>query len=515
MAAWKNGSAMFLGFRLGDIIEVLSGRRWRPAEFWREVRLRIARFERLGLKSGERVFLPFGNRIEFFAEILAAWRLGACVVPVDARLTAFEIATLAAAAKPRLAIVDDETPTELQSSLAAAGVTVVATTETGDEERHADRIRLDDEALILFTSGSTGNPKGVVHTHRSLVARWISLQQRLGTRNFERTLCLLPTHFGHGLICNCLFPWLAGNDLYITPPFKPDLIMKLGAIIDEHEITFLSSVPSIWKLALKIARKPEKGTLRRVHVGSAPLTADSWSAIRGWTRIAQVCNAYGITETGSWVAGLVDAGCPAEDGLIGEGWGASIKSLSARDTTVELTPDLECEPSELGFVWLSTPALMRGYFERDDLTNAAVKNGWFLTGDTGYLDEGGRLVLRGRERDEINKGGMKIYPSDVDAVVERFPSCSDVCTFAIDDAIYGQSIAMAVVLEKPSNNDIRALFAHMQDQLAEPKMPQKWWLVDAIPRTSRGKINRELVRDACLTKPTLDLARILNEETLL
>ena len=158
---------------------------------------------------------------------------------------------------------------------------------------------------------------------------------------------------------------------------------------------------------------------------------------------------------------------------------------------------------------------MQGYFERDDLTNAAVKNGWFLTGDTGYLDEGGRLVLRGRERDEINKGGMKIYPSDVDAVVERFPSCSDVCTFAIDDAIYGQSIAMAVVLEKPSNNDIRALFAHMQDQLAEPKMPQKWWLVDAIPRTSRGKINRELVRDACLTKPTLDLARILNEETLL
>ena len=108
--------------------KIISGRRWRPAEFWREVRLRIARFERLGLKSGERVFLPFGNRIEFFAEILAAWRLGACVVPVDARLTAFEIATLAAAAKPRLAIVDDETPTELQSSLAAAGVTVVATT---------------------------------------------------------------------------------------------------------------------------------------------------------------------------------------------------------------------------------------------------------------------------------------------------------------------------------------------------------------------------------------------------
>src|SRR4029078_11375296 len=195
---------------------------------------------------------------------------GACVVPVDARLTAFEIATLAAAAKPRLAIVDDETPTEWQSSLTAAGVTVVATTETGDEERHADRIRLDDEALILFTSGSTGNPKGVVHPVRSLAARWILLQQRLGTRDFERTLCLLPTHFGHGLICNCLFPWLSGQDLCIAPPFRADLLAQLGTLLDDRQITFLSSVPAMWRLALRLARPPRLRQLRRVCCGSAP-----------------------------------------------------------------------------------------------------------------------------------------------------------------------------------------------------------------------------------------------------
>src|SRR5262249_36257686 len=113
--------------------------------------------------------------------------------------------------------------------------------------------RLDDDALILFTSGTTGQPKGVVHTHRSLLARWTSLRHHLGTKASARTLCLLPTHFGHGLICNCLYPWLAGNDLYILPPFKPDVISQLGGVIDDHRITFMSSVPSVWRIAQRIA----------------------------------------------------------------------------------------------------------------------------------------------------------------------------------------------------------------------------------------------------------------------
>lgn len=500
---------MFLDLHVGLLAEPLSGRRWTPADVAREVALRVARLQRHGLARGDRVFLPFGNRLEFFAELLAVWQLGACAVPIDARLTPFEVTTLVGAAQPRMAIVDDATDPAVLRALADAAVPVVDTQDTGVVQARAGASRLDDDALILFTSGSTGTPKGVVHTHRSLRARWVALREQLGVAAFARTLCMLPTHFGHGLICNCLFPWLSGQDLFITPPFRPDILMRLGKLLDEHRITFMSSVPAVWKVALKLSKPPQAGTLQRVHVGSAPLSAAIWEDIRRWTGTRQVCNAYGITETGSWVVGLADADLPAEDGLVGTGWGAVVKVLRTAQTTAPLSPADACAVGESGYVWLNTPALMKGYFQRDDLTQAAVIDGWFFTGDIGILNVRGQLVLKGRERDEINKGGMKIYPADVDAVVERFAQAVDVCTFALDDEIYGQIVGMAVVLNDRSDATVRALHAWMAAHLAEPKMPSRWWLVDEIPRTSRGKINREAVKAACAGGPALELVRIL------
>jgi acyl-CoA synthetase (AMP-forming)/AMP-acid ligase II len=497
----------------GELAEPLTGRRWDRETVLRQVLSRVAHLQKRGMKPGDLVFIHHGNRLEVFADLLAIWNAGGCAVPIDARLTPFEVETLAGAARPRFSFHIGEIDSTLSGALASAGVDLVDSVEAGrtppGKAPPQSSFDLDQDALILFTSGSTGDPKGVVHTHRSLRARWVTLQQSLGTEKYRRTLCLLPTHFGHGLICNCLYPWLSGCDLFILPAFKADVAMRLGRILDEHDITFMSSVPSVWRLALKAARPPERGSLERVFCGSAPLTAHLWGQIREWTGTRDVCNSYGITETGSWVAGTSVGDFEPEDGLIGVPWGAVIKVM--KDGSAECPPGFgeECAPDTPGYVWLNTPALMKGYMGRDDLTRQVVSQGWFMTGDIGAKDERGWLYLRGRERDEINKGGTKVYPSDIDAVAERFSGVNDVCCFAVEDPLYGQNVGLAVALEGGEDAQIRELYGWLKRHLAEHQMPVRWHRVTEIPRTSRGKINRAEVAKSCAKGEPLDLRAIL------
>ena len=465
------------------------------------------------MRSADRVFLLHGNRLEFFADLMAVWILGGCAIPIDARLTPFEVETLARAATPKFAIGCDPLDNALAAAFAGLKVAVLSTKEAAAHSSAAsppvgNKLLLDSDALVLFTSGTTGQPKGVAHTHRSLRARWMGLRQNLDLNKFRRTLCLLPTHFGHGLICNCLFPWLSGQDLFIVPPFKADLVMQLGMLLDEHEITFMSSVPTVWRVALKMVRPPRRQKLERVFVGSAPLTAFLWKEIQRWTGTDDVRNAYGITETGSWAAGTTVPDLMPEDGLIGVGWGSVIKILKTKSTERPPCPADECAPGESGFVWLNTPALMKGYLGRDDLTNAVVSQGWFMTGDIGLLDERGYLYLRGREREEINKGGMKIYPGDIDAVAERFEGTVDVCTFGFEDSLYGQNVGLAVVLKDASDAGFHQLHEWLARHLGKHQMPARWYVLDEMPRTSRGKINRAQVAQKCEKGKPVDLRRL-------
>jgi fatty-acyl-CoA synthase len=175
--------------------------------------------------------------------------------------------------------------------------------------------------------------------------------------------------------------------------------------------------------------------------------------------------------------------------------------------------DSRCAIDEEGMIWLNTPALMKGYFQRQDLTDYAVHQGWFLTGDIGLVDARGRLFIRGRERDEINKGGMKVFPADVDAVVAQHESVTDVCTFGIDDVLYGENVAMAVVLRELTGKSVRSLHEWIEGHLAEHKRPTRWYVLEDMPRTSRGKINRDTVRRTCEAKQPLDLAAVIAQAT--
>jgi len=506
---------MRIASALGALAEPLTGRRWEPNAVEAQIDRRVAGLRRRGIGRSDRVLIGYGNRLEFFADLLAIWQLGGCALPLDARLTPFELETLARASGARAFLHFDDLGSDLASRLDGLGCSLVDSRELGEEApeaRTAAPFALDDDALILFTSGTTGNPKGVVHTHRSLRARWSALRSHLGLEPYRRTLCLLPTHFGHGLICNALFPWLSGQELHVLPPFTPDVVWRLGELVDRHGITFFSSVPAVWRLALRAARAPEAGSLRRVSIGSAPLSAQLWNDVRRWTGTKDVLNAYGITETGSWVAGTTVEGFEPADGLIGVGWGAAV--AVTREGIGEAPPGVgeTCAVGESGYVWLQTPALMRGYLDRDDLTAECVRAGWFLTGDLGFVDERGWLTLHGRVRDEINKGGAKVYPADIEAVAEGFPGLADLCCFAIDDPNYGQNVGLALVLDGEDPARLRALHGRLRERLADHQMPVRWFLLDELPRTSRGKIQRDRIAALCSERQPVDLRALLSSE---
>ena len=468
----------------GTLTDLNTGEVWAPERFCEEIERRVAWLLGRGLGPSPRVLIAHAGTPAFFADLFAVWHLGACAACVDSGLSAPELDNLVRFFEPELVLLD----ASFGRSLAVPSACSARELPPAGGELPPAAGRMEDPALVLFTSGTTGDPKGVVHTFRSLLARVSFNRYEIGKRALERSLCLLPTHFGHGLIGNCLTPLYGGHHLFLWGGFRRDPA-RLGAIIDEHEIRFFSSVPTHWKLALESAAPPRGASLRRVHIGSAPLSAELWRAAQAWSGVREVVNAYGITEAANWICGASAAELEPEDGLIGKPWGGE---MCVRDEAGDLHQSGE------GELMVRNPALMRGYLAREDLTLRVMQDGWFRTGDFGSLDEGGVARLCGRYASAINRSGVKLYPEDIDLVLERHPDVREACAFALSDEIHGEVVAAAVRVAPGASLSPRALEEWCRERLRRQAVPGAWFFLDEIPKTERGKVSRERVREACL-----------------
>jgi acyl-CoA synthetase (AMP-forming)/AMP-acid ligase II len=215
-----------------------------------------------------------------------------------------------------------------------------------------------------------------------------------------------------------------------------------------------------------------------------------------------VWNTYGITETGSWMAGpKVNDEIEPIDGLIGYGWGTEIIISNLSDMNgISENKKASLPSGEKGYVWLRTSCVMHEYWNRSIETENVLQGSWFYTGDVGMIDEKGRLVLTGRKRNEINKGGMKVSPEELDVIFERHLAILEACAFAVEDKILGQNIGICCVfdkdLKKPSLSELKKWSIK---NVSDYKIPTIWYDVKTIPKTSRGKIKRNEVSDYCST----------------
>jgi oxalate---CoA ligase len=474
---------------LGSITVGVDGETWSGERLSGEIKKRSAKLTAMGVSRGDRVLVLHGGSHEFFADLLALWNVGACAACLNPALTPPEVETVALFLKPQAALVADK-----EHDISIPDVTVV---DLGGEEEAAAVTEMqpdsaggiDDEALILFTSGTTGVPKGVVHTFRSLWSRIALNQAEISLQDLRVTLSPLPTHFGHGLIGNCLSPLLAGQDLILVSGSDLRVAAKLGEIIDRYQVTFMSSVPAMWKLVTKASKPPVQGSLRRIHIGSAPLSADLWQQVMAWSGVKNVVNMYGITETANWVGGASAAELVPEDGLIGRAWGGDI---AVRTDGGEILAQGE------GELVVQSPSLMAGYHQRPELNEKVLVNGWFYTGDVGAIDHNGVVRLTGRKKFEINRAGLKVHPEDIDILLERHPMVYEACAFAVPDPIAGESVGVAVSAVEGGEIELDVLQGWCRENLVKEKVPEKWFVLSVIPKTDRGKMNRDIVARACL-----------------
>jgi acyl-coenzyme A synthetase/AMP-(fatty) acid ligase/thioesterase domain-containing protein/acyl carrier protein len=472
----------------GTIEDIELGQRWDRERLRHEVHRRAGVLSNLGIGSGSVIAIAHGGSALFFADLLASWSIGATVVCLDSSLTPKETRNVIEFSKSAIVLLGRETA--LQSfPVPAVDLAGGDTCNRASIPSRTCDLRAfwnsDVPALILFTSGTTNVPKGVVLSYRAIAARIDANISAIGRDTLRRTLVTLPTYFGHGLIGNSLTPLFAGGDL-ILHQRGISLAKTLGHVIDKYRISFLSSTPTLWRVAIAHSEPPTGNTLARIHIGSAPLSAALWSQVAAWSR-TDVVNCYGATEAANWIAGASSRTDGIADGLVGRMWGG-VAAVMDESGEVQIAGN--------GEILVRSPSLMEGYLCRPDLTAAALVQRWLHTGDQGTIDAQGRIWLAGRTKDQISRSGIKIQPEELDLLLERHPNVEEACVFGIPDPISGEIIAAAVKVAARTNTTPEQLQAWCRERVRREAIPERWFFVARIPRNDRGKVSRTDVRRA-------------------
>jgi o-succinylbenzoate---CoA ligase len=456
-----------------------------------------------------RLGILMNTRPAFATLFFAAMRLGTTVVPLNVRETSGELA--AKVARTDLAAVACEADTEaaaleLVDEAALEDVAVRSVDEPESERARtlhpareatgsAGRIERaplerDETQLLMFTSGTSGEPKGVRLTVGNLVASATASAFRLGVGTDDRWLCCLPMYHMGGL-APVIRSALYGTPVVIQRSFEPS---ETARVLESYDVTGVSLVPTMCNRLLEAGWRPA-ATLRFVLLGGAPASSELLEHCL--EAGVPVHPTYGMTETASQIATATPAETRTHEGTSGQ-------PLLFTDVTVVDDDGEPVSAGEPGEFVVSGPTVTPGYLE-PERTDAAFDERGLHTGDVGYADEDGRLWVLNRRSDRIVTGGENVDPGEVVAILRDHPAVDDAAVVGLEDPDWGERVGALVVPETADADgslDPQSLLAHCDERLAGFKRPKTLATAESLPRTASGTVDRDAVRRRLLESGT-------------
>ena len=436
-------------------------------------------FKQIGLKKGDRILISGPSTIDLAIAHMAALRFGLIVVPVNGLYQEAELEHVIKDASPRAALIDHPNWKEWIDSI-DQGIYVSSTKAnfpTGPITK-IDQVEPNDPALIVYTSGTTGKPKGAILSQRNLLAGAHSVRLAWQWEEDDRLLLCLPLFHMHGMGVGLHGTLLAGSSAILQDGFQVEEVIQA---INNHQISMFFGVPTMYHRLARHPQVEEMAKMRLCVSGSAPLAPSLHKKLTQEAGI-EVLERYGMTETVMLVS----------NPYFGE----------RRSGTVGFPlPGVKMKVEEQsGEILVSGPNVFQGYWNQLD-TNQEVfvdspTEHWFRTGDLGNLDEDGYLAITGRKKELIISGGYNVYPREVDDVLINHPAVEQVAVAGLPSEEWGEEVGAWIVpvsQEKtPSLEEIREF---CRQYLAAYKLPQRLVIVNDLPRNALGKVLRHELRE--------------------
>lgn len=450
---------------------------------------------RTGVRPGDRVGVCAPNRVELVELLVACSRLGAMLFMINNRLTASEIASQLADCRPTLTLADaavagpigEATDGRYEDLDRFAAEAYAASTGPSPLEVAVDAGPGDTGVLLVYTSGTTGSPKGAVLTNRSLRSTADNGIAHEGFGPNSVTICVLPMFHVGGLNVQLLPTLLAGGTVVLEERFDPVRLIELSLL---HKPSHLLLVPAAMQALLQqidnngLDVGEVLGSLGALNCGSSIVPAELIE--RFADNGVPVVQVYGATETGP-TAVVLDYADADRIGSCG-------KPAAHTELVVRTPSGVAAAPGEIGELLLRGPNLFVGYWENETATADAFDDGWYRTGDLGYVDRDGFTYVTGRTREMIISGGENIYPVEIEQCIERHPGVTAAAVVGRPDARWGETPVAVVCVAADGGATEAELRAWTEANLARFKQPTRWIFTDSMPVTSLGKVQKHLLR---------------------